>query len=298
MSIQPFNQTGDIVGPGGLPTSAGTIQLAEWAAELGAAHQLGTALCKTAFVPRDFMGKPEAAAAAILTGKSVGLDPMNALANIFVVHGRPAMYARTMVALVMAQGHEIVRTEATNESVTISARRKGQERWSDFTWSIQRATLAGYTSNAKYKTDPIAMLTAKAQAEACRVIAPDVLAGMPYSAEEMELEDLGEKPQAAEAPAKTRKLTRKPAEKKPEAAERPARNAPAPEPDPVADEATGEVQDDGPAAVLETDWDAELAQTEGDRDALLSLWNRAVAEGAPAEVVDRITEAGSKTIQQ
>ncbi|MGP9528179.1 hypothetical protein [Glutamicibacter sp. AOP5-A2-18] len=291
MSIQPFNPAGEIANPAVLPTSAGTIQLAEWAAELGAAHQLGTALCKTAFVPKDFMGKPEAAAAAILTGKSVGLDPMNALANIFVVHGRPAMYARTMVALVMAQGHQVERTEATNESVTISARRKGQERWSDFTWSIQRATQAGYTSNAKYKTDPIAMLTAKAQAEACRVIAPDVLAGMPYSAEEMELEDMGETTQPAEAPVKTRKLTRKPATKNPDP-------APKSVDEPVADESTGEMQDDGPAAVLETDWDAELAQTEGDRDALISLWNRAVAEGAPAEVVDRITEAGSKTIQQ
>ena len=294
MTIQPITQTGSVELSGGNPlgTSAGTIQLAEWAAELGAAHQLGTALCKTAFVPKDFMGKPEAAAAAILAGKSLGLDPMNALSNIFVVHGRPALYARTMTALVMAQGHEVIRTEATPESVTVSARRKGQDRWQGFTWTIGRAKTAGYTSNSKYQSDPIAMLTAKAQAEACRTIAPDVLAGMPYSAEEMELEDLGEKPQAAEAPAKTRKLTRKPAEKKAEAAEPPARPAPAPEP--VADESTGENQDKGPAAVLETDWEAELEQASTSRDALLTLWNRAVAEGAPQEMVSRIVDAGSK----
>lgn len=294
MTIQPITQTGSVELSSGnqLGTSAGTIQLAEWAAELGAAHQLGTALCKTAFVPKDFMGKPEAAAAAILAGKSLGLDPMNALSNIFVVHGRPALYARTMTALVMAQGHEVIRTEATPESVTVSARRKGQDRWQEFTWTIARAKTAGYTSNSKYQSDPIAMLTAKAQAEACRTIAPDVLAGMPYSAEEMELEDMGEKPAVAEAPVKTRKLTRKPAEKKPEAAERPARPAPAPEP--VADEATGEIQDDGPAAVLETDWEAELEQASTSRDALLTLWNRAVAEGAPQEMVSRIVDAGSK----
>lgn len=298
MTIQPITQTGSVELSGGNPlgTSAGTIQLAEWAAELGAAHQLGTALCKTAFVPKDFMGKPEAAAAAILAGKSLGLDPMNALSNIFVVHGRPALYARTMTALVMAQGHEVIRTEATPESVTVSARRKGQDRWQEFTWTIGRAKTAGYTSNSKYQSDPIAMLTAKAQAEACRTIAPDVLAGMPYSAEEMELEDLGEKPQAAEAPVKTRKLTRKPAEKKAESAEPPARPAPAPEP--VADEATGEIQEDGPAAVPETDWEAEIEQTNGSRDALVALWNRAVSEGAPEEVVARITDLGSKTIQQ
>ncbi|PRB78277.1 hypothetical protein CQ012_02490 [Arthrobacter sp. MYb214] len=292
MSIQPFNPAGEVATQTNLPTSTGTIQLAEWAAELGAAHQLGTALCKTAFVPKDFMGKPEAAAAAILAGKSLGLDPMNALSNIFVVHGRPALYARTMTALVMAQGHEVVRTEATPESVTVAGRRKGQERWQEFTWTIDRAKTAGYTSNSKYQSDPIAMLTAKAQAEACRTIAPDVLAGMPYSAEEMELEDMGEKPPAAEAPVKTRKLTRKPAEKKAEAAARPARPAPAPEL--VADETTGEIQDDGPAAVLETDWEAELAEASSSRDALLTLWNRAVAEGAPAEMVSRIVDAGSK----
>lgn len=298
MTIQPITQSGPVEMAGGNPlsTSAGTIQLAEWAAELGAAHQLGTALCKTAFVPKDFMGKPEAAAAAILAGKSLGLDPMNALSNIFVVHGRPALYARTMTALAMAQGHEVIRTEASPERVTVSARRKGQQQWQEFVWTIGRAKTAGYTSNSKYQSDPIAMLTAKAQAEACRTIAPDVLAGMPYSAEEMELEDLGEQAPAKQVEQKTTKITRKP---KAQAAERPARPAPAPAPEPVeaepvADEATGEIQDDGPAAVLETDWEAELEQASTSRDALLTLWNRAMDEGAPQEMVARIVDAGSK----
>ncbi|WP_345600470.1 hypothetical protein, partial [Thermocatellispora tengchongensis] len=171
------------------------IKLAEWAQELTAAHQLGTALCGTDFVPADFRGKPEAAAAAILAGKSLGLDPMNALSNIFVVHGRPALYARTMAALVMNAGHEVIRTAASPESVTVAARRKGQTQWTEFTWTIQRAQQAGYMSNKKYTTDPIAMLTAKAQAEACRTIAPDVLTGVAsVSVEEVELQNLGERP--------------------------------------------------------------------------------------------------------
>lgn len=305
MTIQPIHSGAvELTGNNPLPTTAGTIQLAEWAAELGAAHQLGTALCKTAFVPKDFMGKPEAAAAAILTGKSVGLDPMNALANIFVVHGRPAMYARTMVALVMAQGHQVERTEATNESVTISARRKGSERWQEFTWSIKRATIAGYTSNAKYKTDPIAMLTAKAQAEACRVIAPDVLAGMPYSAEEMELEDLGEQPKDAPPPVKTTKITRKPKADAPApaVAPAPAPAAPAPavepqapeETEPAFDPETGEMQDDEGPAALEPTWDEELEALAGNAQALRSLYNRASAGGADKLTLDRIVTAGQE----
>jgi hypothetical protein len=181
------------------PTAA-VVDLAAWAAELSAAHQIGTALCKTAFVPKDFQGKPDAAAAAILAGKSLGMDPLSALQNIFVIHGRPGLYARTMHALVIAQGHEILRTAATPESVTVHARRKGSTEWQEFTWTIERADKAGYVkTNAKYKDNPIEMLTAKALSEACRVIAPDVLTGVAvYSVEE--LEDMGERP-APKAPA-------------------------------------------------------------------------------------------------
>ncbi|KRE79976.1 hypothetical protein [Arthrobacter sp. Soil763] len=183
-----------------LPATAMTVSLMEWAQELSAAHQLGTALCSTEFVPASFRGKPEAAAAAILAGKSLGLDPMNALANIFVVSGRPSMYARTMAALVMQAGHTIRRVEATEQRVVYEGRRKGETTFTRVEWTIARAQKAGYTSNKKYQTDPIGMLTAKCQAEICRVIAPDVLTGIAAtSVEEVELDDLGE--QAPAAPA-------------------------------------------------------------------------------------------------
>ena len=268
--------------------------LAEWATALDSAYKLGSALCSTEFVPQNFRNKPEAAAAAILSGYSLGLSPMNALSNIFVVQGRPAMYARTMQALVQAQGHEVEREAATDDSVTVIARRKGSTRWQEFTWTIERAKKAGYTSNKKYQSDPIAMLTAKAIAEACRIVAPDVLAGMPYSAEEMELEDLGEQGAPATGgrslkPAGgTRKITRKP---KTQAGPAPEAAPAEPAPDQV-DESTGEVSEGGPA-VLETDWAAEIKAVEGNRDALAALWNRATSEGAPAEVIEQITVAGA-----
>jgi hypothetical protein len=177
----------------GAPAS-GTIDLAAWAREMQAAAVLGATLCKTDFVPKDFRGKPEAATAAILAGKSLGMDPLSALQNIFVIHGRPGLYARTMHALVIAQGHEFHRTEATPQSVTVQARRKGSTEWQSFTWTMDRATVAGYVkTNAKYKENPVEMLYAKALSEACRVIAPDVLTGVAAYAVE-ELEDMGERP--------------------------------------------------------------------------------------------------------
>ncbi|WNN95987.1 RecT-like DNA pairing protein [Arthrobacter phage Hirko] len=192
--------------PAGLavPTSATVVDLAMWAAELDAAYRIGQALASTDFIPLSLktksnnqMKEPEQiaqnAAACILAGKALGLDPMNSVQNIFVVHGRPAMYARTMAALVLAAGHELERVAATEQRVAYRGRRKGSANWTEFEWTIARATKAGYTKNAKYLSDPIAMLTAKCQAEAARVIAPDVLTGIAAtSVEEVQLEDLGE----------------------------------------------------------------------------------------------------------
>lgn len=169
-----------------------SVHLNDWAAELSAAHGLATALCATPFAPKEFQGKPEAGAAAILTGKSLGMDPLQSLANVFVIHGKPAMYARTMLGLVQAAGHEVERVKASPDEVVYRARRDGADEWQEFSWSIDRAHAAGYTSNSRYKSNPIEMLSAKCIAEACRNIGADVLMGMSMTVEEVELEDLGE----------------------------------------------------------------------------------------------------------
>ncbi|RAX50896.1 hypothetical protein DQ353_00395 [Arthrobacter sp. AQ5-05] len=281
-------------------STAGTVQLQEWAAELSAAHALGTALCGTDFVPKDFRGKPDAAAAAILTGKSLGLDPMNALANIFVVQGRPALYARTMAALVMREGHEVIRTNAESGSVTVQARRRGQERWQEFTWTIERAKLAGYTSNKKYQSDPIGMLTAKALAEACRVIAPDVLTGVAaYSAEEIELDDMGEinqpTPAAPAAKPATRKVTRARAAAPAPTVPSVVNSAPEPadEPEENVDTETGELPDEGTPAALEVNYFDEITRLAGDKAGLRTLYGQAAAAGEPQDVLDAIASAGT-----
>ena len=206
----------------GLPASSTVVDLAVWASELDAAYRLGDMLARTEFVPQGLKvgsgNRPKElgevatnVAGCILAGKALGLDPMTAIQNIFIVHGRPAMYARTMAALVIAAGHEIRRVEATERMVAYEGRRKGETTFTRVEWTIERAAKAGYTGNKKYQTDPIAMLTAKAQAEICRVIAPDVLTGIAAtSAEEVELDDLGEVPAETVAAAPARSAGKKP----------------------------------------------------------------------------------------
>lgn len=151
-----------------------------------AAKQLADALCATDMVPAQFKGKPGNGAAAILYGAELGLDPIQSLQNVFIVQGKPAIYARTAIALLLGHGIKIETVSSTDEAVTVRGTRGDVVE--EATWDIARATKAGYTSNAKYKTNPQEMLYSKAAMEVARKIAPDVLLGIAYSSEEMELE--------------------------------------------------------------------------------------------------------------
>ena len=122
-------------------------QLKMHAESMGAAKQLATVLCATDMVPAVFKGKPDNGAAAILYGAEIGLNPIQSLQQIFVVHGTPSIYARTMVALLKRNGYEIQTVESSDQSVTVhgSDPRTGAEEVS--TWTYDRAKKAGYTQN-------------------------------------------------------------------------------------------------------------------------------------------------------
>ena len=163
-------------------------RLVAWAQAATAANQLAKALSTTAFVP-DTMRDPGNATAAILMGDELGLSPIASLRSIYVVHGTPALYARSMVALALSKGHAIWTESSSDQGVVVCGHRAGSEHVERSEWTIQRATKAGYTTNKKYGSNPQEMLYSKAAAEVARKVAADVLAGIPYSVEDLELED-------------------------------------------------------------------------------------------------------------
>lgn len=201
-------------------------RLVAWAEAARAAAGIGTALSRTSFVPKAFQGKPEECAAALLLGDELGLSPLAALRSIYVISGTPALYARTMVAVVQSHGHEVVPVKETPTEVVVKGRRAGSDEWVQSSWTTDRARRAGYTANKKYETDPQAMLYARAASDVCRRIAADALLGIPYTVEEIELE----------APAPTRRVSRTTAMQR-EPVEGPALDEPTdvePEPEPEA----------------------------------------------------------------
>lgn len=170
-------------------------RLNDHVAALKAAHEIAGMIHKTVRaydggVDKDGKRRPgrDEAAVAIYHGQLIGLDPIQSLQNIFVVHGTPSMYARTMKALLIRDGHKVETVESTDRKATVRARHRSAEKWEEATWTMERARRAGYTSNSKYSSDPVGMLYARALAEACRRAAPDVLLGLAYSTEELEAE--------------------------------------------------------------------------------------------------------------
>lgn len=187
------------------PAMSGADKITQTAELLVSCKQIADAVAPTAMMPAHLRGRAEEAAAVMLYGASLGLDPMQSCRMVFEVHGQPGLYSRSMQALVVAAGHRVWVVEASDESVTVAAQRRGSEHVATSTWTIDRATRAGYVptkddtgkwrttkngkplGNQKYLEIPQQMLTAKATAEVCREIAPDVLAGI-HSVEEIESE--------------------------------------------------------------------------------------------------------------
>lgn len=157
------------------------------AQDMNGAMTVANGIVGTSFVPQHFRGKPEEAAAAILYGATLGFDPLTSLQQLYSIGGKPALYSRAMVAVVLSKGHKIWTVEDTPTSVTVAGQRKGSENVEQITWTIERAKTAGYTSNSNYKKDPHAMLYARASGDVARRIAPDALLGLAYSAEELQL---------------------------------------------------------------------------------------------------------------
>ena len=163
--------------------------LVEWGQAARSAYELAKGLTVTQFVPDTFRNKPEEAMAAIIAGAEVGLSPMQALQSTFVIGGRPAYYARTMVALTQSHGHEVWTKELTPTKAVVCGRRQGSDNVETVTVTLDQARKAGWTRNKKYDTEPESMLYARAASTVCRRIAADALLGIPYTVEELEAPD-------------------------------------------------------------------------------------------------------------
>lgn len=244
-------------------------ELEQWGRDAHLISAVAMNLVKTSFVPASYNGDPAQATAAILTGQEIGLKPMAALRSIDVIQGVPAMRAIAMRALVQSHGHEIWTVESTRTRAVVRGQRKGSDKVETSEWTIERAREMNLMGKKNYKEQPTAMLLARATSECARLIAADVLLGVPYSIEEIQDLDLTvveDAPRKAPARRTTKRAALPPADEPPLPSEEhavPAAIESKPdegEAKPAeADEPAAEVFDEKLAAKIQADLDAERA---------------------------------------
>ncbi|UOE45508.1 recombinase RecT [Agromyces larvae] len=164
---------------------ASVVDLVEKAREMDAAYQIAQKLAPTAFVPASYRGKVAETAAAIVAGAELGLPLMAALRSIDIIDGTPALRAITLRALVIKAGHEIWVEESTSQRAIVKGRRVGSDHVAESTWTMDRAKKAELAGKKNWARYPEAMLIARATADVVRLIAPEVILGLPYTAEEV-----------------------------------------------------------------------------------------------------------------
>jgi len=171
----------------------------QWIAVMAPAVELAKAIAGTDFVPTAYRGKPAEVTAAIMFGAEVGLGPLQSLAKIAVIKGRPTLAAEAQRALILAAGHEFWVEEATTTRVTVGGRRRDSDRSQLFTWTLDDAKRAGLAGQQNWRTYPRQMLLARATAELARAVFPDVIGGL-MATEEVEALDDGSAAEIAPPP--------------------------------------------------------------------------------------------------
>jgi len=156
-----------------------------WIALQNPAVELANTIAGTDFVPQGLRGNPAAITAAILYGDEVGIGPMQSLAHIAVINGRPTLAAETQRALILQAGHDLWIEEATVTRCTVAGRRRGSEQTSRVTWTLDDAKRAGIAGKQPWRQYPRQMLLARASAELARAIFADAIGGM-AATEELE----------------------------------------------------------------------------------------------------------------
>lgn len=215
MTIQTLDSASDLVVLS--PASSAVGSIVQWAGNLTTAAQAMQRIVDTPFMPLSFWPLPKgmslrdwptphlkhpresdeefiarrdvaiaSGAIAVVKGDELGLTPQAALESIYVVRGKPGMYAEAMEALVKAHGHQVQLVELTDRICRMRGRRRGETDWQHFEFTIERARRAGYTKqNPKYESDPQSMLHPRCRALTSLGIAPDTLKGL-ASIEEIE----------------------------------------------------------------------------------------------------------------
>lgn len=143
------------------------------------AFRFSNLIAESDLIPKDFQKKPANVLVAVQLGMELGVSPMQALQNIYVINGRPAIFGDLLPAIVLGSGLlEGIDEKGDDKQASCTVKRKGFASITR-TFSMAEAEKAGLTNrNPTYKAYPKRMLAMRARAYAFRDMFADVLKGV------------------------------------------------------------------------------------------------------------------------
>lgn len=145
-------------------------------------------LADSELVPKDYRNKPANCLIAVQWGAEIGLKPLQAIQNIAVINGRPAIWGDAVIAVVRGSSacEYVIETQTATEATCRVKRRGEPEQVRTFSMDdAKRAGLIG--KQGPWSQYPRRMMQMRARAFALRDVFPDVLRGLPVAEEAMDI---------------------------------------------------------------------------------------------------------------
>lgn len=144
-------------------------------------------------IPTRYQGKPADIHAAVLVGRELGIEPMEAINSLFMVNGQVSMSGKLMSALVHRAGHQLRARLDKEGNATVEAWRREPDgvliHVGEVSFGPDDAHRAGLDTKDTYKAYPNVMHTWRAISQVCRIYFADVLSGIGYIPEEVNIDD-------------------------------------------------------------------------------------------------------------
>lgn len=153
--------------------------LEKYARSMDVADRIAEGIYRTDYAG-PFKGKKADMAIAILSAAGLGIRPENVGKAIYVVHGSPALYGKTALAIAKSHGYKMRKTEESPQVVTCVFTAPDGEEY-PVTYTYERAEREGLVKGnaAQYKSRPEKMLTWKCVGEAADMFFPHILNNLP-----------------------------------------------------------------------------------------------------------------------
>lgn len=147
-------------------------------------------MAKWPTLPTRYRDKPQDIHAAILVGRELGIEPMEAINSLYMVNGQVSMSGKLMSALVHRAGHQLRAKLDSKGKATVTAYRRDPYTHElvevgSVSFGPDEAKQAKLDSKETYKAYPTVMHTWRAISQACRIYFADVLSGIGYVPEEV-----------------------------------------------------------------------------------------------------------------